>query len=310
MTRLFIVGKDRAFAQNTKIEDLLDNQIGVYGMNRDTYKFEPFHIDATYDFLQVANGSSEQLSPTFDVGTNKEVRFTKVPYKAPIYNVWRWSVIKDDLGPSDTLTLVIGVKDNLNPRAEYFSVTAGGKSVNKIYEEMAKEVCKSNNFEAYADEAGVVVTTKLKFHYPIEVGGEFIKGFDKCYVCNTATVIGEELVSWNSGSGSPQQIAWWDEKYLPERGNYGDHWSRLDPRPNLFNEGGEFNDRKYDIYTLEGANFISANGDPGREAFEKRHKLIVAFDNENETAQKLFVTAIETGLDLKLRTRLADSPFI
>lgn len=313
MTRLFIVGEGKPFAQNTKIEDLQPWQIGVYGMNRDTYKLEPFHIDAVYDFLTVYSGSSNNASPTFDVGTNKESRFTKVPYKEPVYNVWRWSVDQNGVAPNDIFDLVIGVKDNLSssyPRSESYSVAAGKKTNKAIYEAMAKEVCKSRYFEATADEAGVVVTTKFNYHYPIEVGGKFIKGVDKCYVCNTGCVTGEELVGWVAGSGDPASLKWLDEKLIPERGVLGDHWSKLDPQPKLFNEDGAFDNRKFDLYTLESGNFISNNGDNGREGFEQRHKLIVAFDTTNVTAQQLFVKAIETGLNLKLRTRLATSPFI
>lgn len=313
MTRLFIVGEGKPFAQNTKIEDLQPWQIGVYGMNRDTYKLEPFHIDAVYDFLTVYSGSSNNASPTFDVGTNKESRFTKVPYKAPVYNVWRWSVTKDVVAPNDVFELIIGTKDNLSssyPRSEFFSVRAGKKTLKELYAEAAKEVCKSRYFEATADDLGVIITTKFNYHWPIEVGGKFVKSVDKCYVCNTAEVEGNELVGWAQGSGDPASLRWLDEKLLPERGALGDPWSKLDPQPALFNDDGTFNDRKFDIYTLESGNFISNNGDNGREGFEQRHKLIVAFDTANVTAQQLYVKAIETGLNLKLRTRLATSPFI
>lgn len=311
MRRLFVVPKDQAFAINTKIDFLAKGQIGVYGMNRDTNLFEPYHIDGVYDFLQVFQGGKSLGSPTFDVNTNKFTRFTKVDARSAVANVWRWTITKDTVGPNDTFTLVASVRDNIaSPmdRYEPFSVSAGKKSKEQIYEAMAKEVCCSRYFEATADKAGVLITTKKDFHYPFVAGGQFVKAADECYVCNTGDVHAEEVVPWGFPSGTPEQIQALDEELVPETGVLVDFYDRMMPRPETFKAADNVG-KSYNVYTLESANFNNDGGDNGREAFEIRHYLYVAFETSG-TAENMFVKSIETGLGLTLQSKLRTSAFV
>ena len=307
MERIFVVEAGVPFAQNTKIKDLLPFQIGAYGMPKHGGHLEPFQLGTAYDWIEFRSGSSFQESPTFDVLTNKKRSFRKVRFVEKRKPVWRFKIPEFLASANDTFAVTLSVvndKETMQYKQyEVYQAVKGSKSKKGVYQNLADQINESEHFEASVDELGLVVTTTDIVDWGIALGGEFIKEDNKCFECQTSQVEVEELVKWRAGSGNLEQIQLEDERLLPDAGDFGDYWDKRIPSKPIYGSHLTPAQRaaaKFDLYYLEGANFISNNGDNGREAFEQRHTLIVAFDVSNTTSQNLFVKVVEDGLGVKL----------
>ena len=307
MERIFIVDKDSTFKQNTRIEDLVNFELGAYGMAKHSQELEPLNLGTAYDWIQFYSGGSKQGSPTFDVVTDKWTKFIKVPYADPTYNTWRVEFTNDKVGRNDTFEVIVYVKDDESlsyPKYENFQVVSNGKTKEKLYLELAKQIEQSKYFDAAVDQGSLVITTVDDFHFPIHVGGKYYKEGGACSTCETSDIITTELVKWSKGSGSLAEVRELDRLYLPSRGDYSDDFDSRVPRPALYGDALTpvlKNSSKFTLYHLEYANKRSNGGDNGREGFEKRHLFTLAVHVENTTVGPLYEKVVKEVLGLNVQ---------
>jgi hypothetical protein len=281
--RRILIAKDLPLGQNKEIEQLAKGQIGIYGMNKDKYLFEPAGIGGSYEWLQVYLGGTPPPSDTIDMPAYEGTRLLslkKAPYKKAINAVWRVSVDYAGKSSFDEFLISIAPLDTnaVEWVAEKYSVTGASKDLETLYCKLADQInTKSTSFTAKATAAGLDITSVQEGVF-FQPSGRFVK--DETDLCNPCVCVNwevKELVQANGGSGSCKHIQALDFQFRPHKGAMEGYWDKITPTPALFGECEDCSTAEFDLYLLHYANANHASNDLGREVFEMTHELILAY---------------------------------
>ena len=145
------------------------------------------------------------------------------------------------------------------------------------------------------------ITPKNNIYLNYEISGEFIADPNNCNACPAcASWTVESLVEGNGGNGHFDHLARLDYKYRPHKGSleHLEYGGAIYPVPKLLDKA-ELGDYEGDVYILTYSNKDHAGGDEGREVFEMKHTLVVAFPTGSADGDQ-YVKMIETLLKVKV----------
>lgn len=278
--RRILIAKDVPLSQNKDISGLSAGQIGLFGMGKNDYLFQPVGTGSVLTWFQVYLGGGDLPSDVIDINP-RQIRLVKAPYKKAVKPVYEASI--DHYGSSSYDEFVLSISeiriDGMEFVAEKISVTGGFGSALDLYKALADKVnAESLVATAIGTGAGVQITAKEE-GYDMIVGMAFVKDeTDKCNPCVCYNVCVKQIVEFNAGSGSCKHIQRLDYQFRPHKGGYGAYMDAITPSPSIFGTCEDCSKAEFDLYMISPySNQHHAENDNGREAFKMEHELIVAF---------------------------------